>query len=234
MYHPVKPGQTLWRIAKTYGIDMRTLMQANNLSDSSTLEVDQKLYIPGATQEREVSISCPCDPVAPKPSANAPSRAQRASQVTQEVFARSAPAKIPSGYKELPFVWPVQGEITRTFTQDSTRRHDGIDIAAPQGTPIMAAADGKVLFSGWGPGGYGLLVILRHEDDIVTVYAHNEQNLVEVDQNVRQGEPIATVGRSGRATGNHLHFEIRHRTVPIAPYKFLPSTHQSIALLGED
>ena len=98
----------------------------------------------------------------------------------------------------------------------------------------MAAADGKVLFSGWGPGGYGLLVILRHEDDIVTVYAHNEQSLVEVDQNVRQGEPIATVGHSGRATGNHLHFEIRHRTVPVAPYKFLPAKHQSIALLDED
>jgi murein DD-endopeptidase MepM/ murein hydrolase activator NlpD len=198
--------------------------------------VHQKLYIPGVAQAREVATRCPCGPTTAKVSKNSsPSSPaipeHRTAQVIKEVFAPANLRQAPLMSKGMSVIWPVQGEISRNFEQDGPRRHDGIDITAPQGTPIVAAADGKVLFSDWGPGGYGLLVILRHEDDMVTIYAHNDQNLVEVDQNVRQGEPIATVGHSGRATGNHLHFEIRHRTVPIPPYKFLPPQHQNIALL---
>lgn len=230
IYHQVKPGQTLWRIAKAYSVDVQTLAQVNHLSNANALEVNQKLYIPGATQEHEVSSRCPCGPEPTKFPRNSPASSS-AVQVVKEVFSHSHPRQVPLVHKDISVIWPVQGEISRNFEQDGMRRHDGIDITAPQGTPIVAAADGKVLFSDWGPGGYGLLVIVRHEDDIVTIYAHNAQNLVAVDQHVRQGEPIATVGRSGRATGNHLHFEIRYRTVPVSPYKFLPPQHQNIALL---
>jgi murein DD-endopeptidase MepM/ murein hydrolase activator NlpD len=115
----------------------------------------------------------------------------------------------------------VQGEVSRGFEQNATRRHDGVDIVAPRGTSIQAAADGEVIFSGWGPGGYGRIVILQHQAEVITIYAHNHDNLVRLGQRVRQGEPIATVGQSGRATGNHLHFEVRYKAVPIPPYKFL-------------
>jgi murein DD-endopeptidase MepM/ murein hydrolase activator NlpD len=122
----------------------------------------------------------------------------------------------------------VDGVITRQFQPIGTHRHDGIDIAAPKGTIIRAAAAGKVIFSDWGPGGYGRLVILRHQVGLVTIYAHNHQNLVHVGQRVEQGEAIATVGRSGRATGYHLHFEVRRKTAPVSPFKFL-AHHQQVA-----
>ena len=122
-------------------------------------------------------------------------------------------------------------QVSRGFEQNATRRHDGVDIVAPRGTSIQAAADGEVIFSGWGPGGYGRIVILQHQAEVVTIYAHNHDNLVRLGQRVRQGEPIATVGQSGRATGNHLHFEVRHKAVPIPPYKFLHSFLGLVMLL---
>ena len=87
--------------------------------------------------------------------------------------------------------------------------HKGIDIAAPIGTPIIAAASGEVIFSGWSRGGYGNLVKLKHRDGSVTFYAHNNRLLVSKGQKVRQGQLIAEMGSTGRSTGPHLHFEIR-------------------------
>ena len=133
--------------------------------------------------------------------------------------------------ERIALIWPVQGDVSRGFEQDATRRHDGIDIVAPRGTSIQAAADGEVIFSGWGPGGYGRIVILQHQADVITIYAHNHENLVQPGQRVRQGEPIATVGQSGRATGNHLHFEVRYKTIPMPPYKLLPHRPSNVAAL---
>jgi murein DD-endopeptidase MepM/ murein hydrolase activator NlpD len=116
--------------------------------------------------------------------------------------------------------------VTRDFEQEGMQRHDGIDIVAPADTPIQAAADGKVIYSDWGPGGYGRIVILQHGTDLVTVYAHNHRNLVRTGQFVRQGDQIATVGKSGRATGYHLHFEIRRKTIPIPPFELLSQSRQ--------
>lgn len=216
VYHQVRRGQTLWSIAQAYGTDVATLVQANRLSNAHTLYPGQKLYIPGATQQRPVPSRCPCGTASP--SAQQP----RASPAT------SSSAK-PAAKRPF-FIWPIQGTVTRGFIQHPRQRHDGLDIAAPPGTLIRAAADGKVLFSDWGPGGYGRMVILRHADGFVTVYAHTQRNLVREGQFVRQGTPIATVGRSGRASGYHLHFEIRRRTVPVAPAKFLPPAPQVVLL----
>ncbi len=99
-------------------------------------------------------------------------------------------------------------------------QHDGIDLAAPEGTPIRAAADGVVIFAGQ-QRGYGNLVLLAHEGDLVTVYAHNSQNLVAPGRRVARGDPIARVGRTGNATGPHLHFEVRLGTHPRDPLGFL-------------
>jgi murein DD-endopeptidase MepM/ murein hydrolase activator NlpD len=116
--------------------------------------------------------------------------------------------------------------VTRDFEQGGKHRHDGIDIIAPADTPIRAAADGEVIYSDWGPGGYGRIVILQHGTDLVTVYAHNHRNLVHTGQFVRQGDQIATVGKSGRTTGYHLHFEIRRKTIPISPFELLSRNRQ--------
>jgi murein DD-endopeptidase MepM/ murein hydrolase activator NlpD len=98
--------------------------------------------------------------------------------------------------------------------------HDGIDLAAPEGTPIRAAAGGVVLYAGT-QRGYGNLVILRHEDGLITIYAHNQKNLVREGDRLRTGEELGLVGRTGRATGPHCHFEVRQGTKPRDPLLFL-------------
>jgi murein DD-endopeptidase MepM/ murein hydrolase activator NlpD len=238
VYHHVSPGQTLWSIARAYGVDVQTLARANQLSNTNALEVGQKLYIPGATQQRAVASRCPCEAEnaktlhSRKPSPVVTRLAEQ-TPVAKDTSTRSSGAQDMEGVLPVAFVWPLLGEVTRGFEPDGTRRHDGLDIVAPKGTPIQAAADGEVIFSGIGPGGYGRIVILQHQADMVTVYAHNEANLVSQGQHVQQGDYIATVGRSGRATGDHLHFEIRHRTVPVAPEKWLPRRQYNMAALEQ-
>jgi murein DD-endopeptidase MepM/ murein hydrolase activator NlpD len=151
----------------------------------------------------------------------------------QAKFTPLPPSPVPRAlpHESSTFIWPTQGEISRDFDHQASRRHDGIDISAPQGTAIYAAADGEVIFSDWGPGGYGYMVIVQHQADMVTIYAHNQENLVNVGQRVRQGERIATVGKSGRATGYHLHFEVRRNATPISPYSLLPRRPDRLAAL---
>ena len=108
------------------------------------------------------------------------------------------------------YIWPAQGVLTSHYGWRWGRIHRGIDIAAPFGTPIVAAAAGKVIDVGW-YGGYGRLVKLEHLDGSVTLYAHNQRNLVTVGQRVKQGEQIAEMGSTGNSTGPHLHFEIHLR-----------------------
>jgi len=235
VYHEVKQGQTLWSIARAYGVDVQTLTRVNRLSGTTVLYPGHKLYVPEATQHRDLGSRCPCGIETPKSSSSPKRLTELFRPSDRSSVTKVAPVQI-SLPKEvmlarISLIWPIQGEIARGFVQDTTRRHDGIDIVAPRGSLIQAAADGEVIFSDWGPGGYGRIVILQHQADVITIYAHNQTNLVQSGQHVRQGEPIATVGQSGRTTGNHLHFEVRYKAVPIAPYKLLPSRHSNIASL---
>jgi murein DD-endopeptidase MepM/ murein hydrolase activator NlpD len=121
------------------------------------------------------------------------------------------------------YMWPAKGALTSGYGWRGGRMHQGIDIAAPIGTPIMAAASGEVIFAGWNSGGYGNLVQLKHPDGSITFYAHNNRLLVSNGQKVKQGELIAEMGSTGRSTGPHLHFEIRpNGTTAINPIARLP------------
>lgn len=106
------------------------------------------------------------------------------------------------------FIWPTRGVLTSGYGWRWGRMHKGIDIAAPVGTPILAAADGKVTYSRWNSGGYGNLVEITHPDGTVTLYAHNNRLLVKEGQQVTQGQQIAEMGSTGYSTGPHCHFEI--------------------------
>ena len=234
VYHEVKQGQTLWSIARAYGVDVQTLVRVNQVTNTTALYAGQKLYVPGATQQREIVSRCPCGTVAVKPSPSVKALSEILRPAEGSSAAKGAHTVVPAketALERVALIWPVQGEVSRGFEQDVTRRHDGIDIVASRGAFIQAAADGEVVFSGWGPGGYGRIVILQHRAEVVTIYAHNHDNLVRLGQRVRQGEPIATVGQSGRATGNHLHFEVRHKAIPISPHKFLPPRPSNVAAL---
>jgi len=100
--------------------------------------------------------------------------------------------------------------------------HEGIDLPAPVGTPVFAAADGRVVYAGGAIRGYGNLIVLKHAGDLLTAYAHNSVLLVSQGQTVRAGDRIALVGQSGHATGPHLHFEVRSGQIPRDPMSYLP------------
>ncbi len=116
---------------------------------------------------------------------------------------------------------PLKGRITSKFGIRAGKPHKGLDIAAPIGEPISAVMDGKVAFAGR-QRGYGNVVIIEHKDYIMTVYAHNDANLVRLGDSVKKGQPIATVGNTGKSTGPHLHFEYRVQGKAIDPLTVLP------------
>ena len=130
---------------------------------------------------------------------------------------------LPNGYFK-GYIWPAQGTFTSGFGMRWGRMHKGIDIAAPIGTPIMAAASGEVIVAGWNSGGFGNLVKLKHSDGSVTLYAHNNRIYVRQGQTVEQGQQIAEMGSTGFSTGPHLHFEIRpNGNTAVNPIAHLPS-----------
>ena len=197
VYHKVKKGETLWSIAKTYNVNLKKLKRANHINDENKVEAGIKLFIPGAKKVLKV-----------KP----------AKSLVKKV---SLDRRIPSIKRKGFFSWPLKGTISSRYGIRKNQKHDGIDIAAQKGSAIYAAASGKVIFSGWGPTGYGKMVIIKHNEKWVSVYAHNSKNLVKKNHRVKKGEKIALVGATGRATGPHLHFELRDKREPVNPLNYL-------------
>jgi len=208
--HRVRAGETLWRISHAYGVPLQALLRENDLENPAELTEGTLLFIPGATRAVEVPLP------------------GEAPQARGEARPRRGPTSIPraSGHaldpaaRGSPLGWPAPGVLISGFGERERDRHEGIDLACPEGTPVRAAEDGVVLFSGE-QRGYGKLVLLAHEGDLVTVYAHNSENLVAKGDRVSRGEEIARVGRTGNATGPHVHFEVRVGTRPHDPLGFL-------------
>ncbi len=139
-------------------------------------------------------------------------------EVAQKQQRPSPPVNVK---KPRDIIIPLKGRITSKFGIRAGKPHKGLDIAAPIGEPISAVMDGKVAFAGR-QRGYGNVVILEHKDYIMTVYAHNDANLVRLGDSVKKGQPIATVGNTGKSTGPHLHFEYRVQGKAIDPLTVLP------------
>jgi lipoprotein NlpD len=133
----------------------------------------------------------------------------------------------PQGGNDGLFSWPLEGTVTSGFGPRNGSFHDGIDIAAPIGTPILAVADGQVIFSDQ-LRGYGNVVIVRHGAQYITVYAHTRTNLVKEGQVVRRGQRIAEVGQTGRTTGPSLHFEVRKNNLAQDPLRYLPQDRRTV------
>jgi murein DD-endopeptidase MepM/ murein hydrolase activator NlpD len=148
----------------------------------------------------------------------------RAPQKNKSLTKRVTPGKPSASKKSLSrLAWPLKGILTSRFGRRHGRNHEGIDIGAKKGTPIRAAAAGKVVFSGWGPTGYGKMVIIKHAGHLTTVYAHNDKNWVKKNMQVKKGQLIAAVGSTGRSSGPHLHFEVRNDTHAKNPLNYLSS-----------
>lgn len=213
IYHTVKKGQTLYRISKAYNVPVEDIMKANNIDDPSSLKVGEKLFIPGA--EKEIDVEPYSEEVKSWEKYESPAQRNKSDGTQKNDDIREIPSS--SG-----FIWPVRGKIFSGFENSRARRHDGIDISAPEGTPIRASASGKVIYSGSGIRGYGNIIIIKHANNYFTVYAHNKENHVLEGDIVKQGQIIGRVGDTGKASGPHLHFEIRKGKTPVDPLKLLP------------
>ena len=211
VYYKVRQGDSIWRIAAAYRVDVQELAEYNNVLDPEDVEAGTKLYIPPKSKKGGFKQL----PFGTEVGGANRSRTKYARKKGDDSF--SKPIRIYRGR----FDWPIDGRVGSLYGLRSGRRHDGIDISAPNGTPIYAAAPGRVVFAGQ-MRGYGNLVLVRHEDDFFTAYAHNSANKVKVGQQVKKGQLVAEVGRTGRATAPHLHFEIRHGQTARNPLFFLP------------
>jgi murein DD-endopeptidase MepM/ murein hydrolase activator NlpD len=124
---------------------------------------------------------------------------------------------------ESGFVWPVsEGSISSFFGKRKRDFHDGIDIRVNYGSPIFAAKNGEIIYSSHKIKGYGNMIVIKHDDGMATVYAHNRKNLVKRGDHVTQGQIVGFVGATGKATGPHLHFEVRKGELPQDPLLYLP------------
>lgn len=199
VYHHVRRGENLYRIGKAYGVSHTELAKANGIADASRLEIGQRIFVPGGKRVLPVNVITP-------------ERAVNAAPTVND-FPQSAGV----------FIWPLaSGTLTSAFGPRGRSFHDGIDIGAPPGTIVRASREGTVIYSDT-LRGYGNVVIVQHVGGYATVYAHNEENLVDAGTKVRQGQPVAKVGRTGRTSGPNLHFEIRKDNVARNPIYFLPS-----------
>jgi len=200
-WYVVQEGETLAVIAHRAGVPEEDLLEVNGFKSAAEVVPGKMVFVLNGPGSHPQAAAMPAAP-APAPAAPAAEAAHR-------------PAS--------RFRWPVDApRVTSLFGSRWGRPHEGIDLQAAIGTPVYAADGGDVVYAGNTVRGYGNMVVLKHADALMTVYAHNSVLLVKVGQHVSSGQRIALSGQSGHATGPHVHFEVRRDQVPRDPLQFLP------------
>lgn len=255
----VAPGESLDTIASRYGTSADNLARYNKLQPNACLRPGATLKIPPqkmTADARKSSIWNPVDgakslggaavqlgkdttqkvcEVVPKCARGAAglvargSRAAESGRVPASFVSYNVNARI-SDVSNSGYSWPVVGKVSRPF--DDCTNHRGLDILAPEGTPIFAARSGKVIYSDSKLAGFGNLVIIDHGRGVASIYAHNRRNLVRVGDTVRRGQKIGEVGQTGNATASHCHFEVRQQAKAINPKPLLPSGESPFAAVS--
>jgi murein DD-endopeptidase MepM/ murein hydrolase activator NlpD len=235
--HFVNRGDTLLSIAHHNHVPVAELAKANGLDPQAKLKIGSKLTVPGAKTAAVVPVAQPAavaagQPVGSAPPATkmaaataAPQQSARLAQATTKVEEPSteAPVKAAEATGALPtFRWPVRGKVITSYgAKTNGKSNDGINLAVPEGTPVKAAEDGVVAYSGNELKGYGNLVLVRHANGYVTAYAHASELLVKRGDTIKRGQIIAKSGQSGEVGSPQLHFEIRKGSTPVDPLQFL-------------
>jgi len=221
--HVLRRGQTLYSVARMYGVEVAALMQANGIKNARHVAANSMLLVPVTRSGRAPSGATPSPAVMQASLApglglpegkDAPSTGSGKKKDARKEAAADQPA----------LAWPVHGAVTGAFgRRGKSDHHEGIDIDGHTGDPIHAAASGIVAFAGT-HGDYGRTVVIDHGDGWRTIYAHASELKVEEGEPVRVGDTIAEVGRSGNARGSHLHFEVRHDGRALNPVPYLRGT----------
>ena len=231
-FYSVKSGDTLIRIGMDNGQSWRDIARWNNIENPNLIETGQVLRVTPPEETgvvvRPVSSTNVVTSPAPANTASAPAPASNTASVRPPASAANPPnastpannlANTDSAEETVSFQWPTRGNVLAGFDEVKNK---GIDIAGKAGDPVLAAADGKVVYAGSGLRGYGNLVILKHNNTYLTAYAHNQSLLVKEDQAIKRGQKIAEMGNSD-ADQVKLHFEIRRQGKPVDPAKYLPA-----------
>lgn len=227
-YYAVKPGDTLIRIGLENGQSYKDIARWNALENPNKIEVGQIVRVVPPTGSDALALAKPVSSgsvtttAIGAAAAIVPSKAASAAASAASAPASApviAPVVQPSGEDDLNWIWPGKGAVLSEFDESKNK---GLDIAGNAGEPVLASADGKVVYSGAGLRGYGNLIILKHNNTFLTAYAHNQTLLVKEDQVVRRGQKIAEMGSSD-ADRVKLHFEIRRQGKPVDPLKYLPA-----------
>ncbi len=223
--HRVQPGETIYALGRKYGVHPKRIAAANGLAPNALLKVGQMVRIPASDGWNMAAAP----QVERKPR---PPRARdegAATPVKDEERIADAPRSPDSDggnttarVNSSGFVWPVRGRVlTRFGASKDGMRSEGINIAAPEGAPVRAAAEGVVAYAGNELKGYGNLVLIRHPGGWVTAYAHNSELMVKRGERVKRGQVIAKVGKTGSVKSAQLHFELRKGATPVDPMKYL-------------
>jgi murein DD-endopeptidase MepM/ murein hydrolase activator NlpD len=206
--YTVRSGETLSGIARRLDVGLTELARANDIREPYALHAGQQLRVPREGSYRTTTIRLGED------------------EARTVHLGTGSPPPLDGD----DFLWPVNGKVIGAYGPiDQWRRRDGIDIAARRGAPVLAAQDGIVAYAGDGIRGYGQMVLLRHDQDYITTYAHNATLLVRAGDVVRRGQVIARVGDSGDATQTMLHFELRKGRKPIDPQTRLVHDARTLA-----
>lgn len=235
--HVVNSGDTLSNISRRNHITAAQLARANNLPVTAQLKLGTKIVVPGSgaiASSQPVPGPVAAAPAAPqiatapasKPVVTAAAEPQQKARIateTKEIEDTQSPVKAADATNALPtFRWPVRGRVITTYgAKTNGKQNDGINVAVPEGTPVKAAEDGVVAYSGNELKGYGNLILVRHSNGYVTAYAHASELMVKRGDTIKRGQIIAKSGQSGEVGSPQLHFEIRKGSSPVDPLQFL-------------
>jgi lipoprotein NlpD len=228
----VRPGDTLYKVARSNGVTIADLKRWNNINDANQLNVGQVLRLASgagttsggmssSSNDGAVATSSPINDSGSKPlTSDSSSSTTPSVPVTPPAPTPVAPAPVARAADAnlISWGWPASGPVTQTFTPATK----GIDISGAAGAPVVSAADGKVMYSGNGVRGLGNLIIVNHDNGFITAYAHNRTLLVKTGEMVKRGSKIAEIGQSD-TTSPRLHFEIRRQGTPVDPMQYLPA-----------
>ena len=231
-HYSVRGGDTLHAIAFNFGLDWRDIARWNNIRSPYTIYPDQDLRLSGPkAQRKQKQASRPATSSAGTTTTKSSASGQSS---TNKTVVKAAPSKSSTSttYDNSPkpgtaakadpgsWLWPAKGRIISNFSPNDPARK-GIDIGGKEGQAVIASASGEVVYSGSGLIGYGELIIIKHNERLLSAYAHNRKRLVAEGQKVTGGERIADMGRTDRNQAM-LHFEIRLNGNPQDPLKYLP------------
>lgn len=209
-FYRVERGDTLSKIARSHRQSVQSIARWNNLTNPDNIEVGQVLRVEPPNGAPATSGAVRSNGSGSASATPRPAPADNA--------ASAAPASSASSASSISLVWPTSGNVIRSFDGGNSK---GIDISAPAGTPVVAAAAGTVVYAGNGLRGYGNLLILKHNAEYLTAYAHNRVLLVKEGDTVAQGQKIAEVGDTD-TNRVMLHFELRYQGRSIDPSRALP------------